>query len=157
MKKNRLKLLIAPVLVAGLTLAVAACGSSNNNSTTSSSGGSNTATPTATVPGNLPTPPATAQDETRTQFQQDVQDQIDKLEARLQDVRNGLPSLSADQKAQAQQKADDLQNQVDSLKSKLQQAQNASGPQYDQLKQQINDQLANMHTTIENLADQLGL
>ena len=101
MNRPRLKLLIAPVVVAALAIGVAACGNSNNNSANSTGGGiTGAATATATVP-DLPTPPATSQAETHSQFTQDVQDQIDKLEARLQDVRNGLPSLSPDQKAQA--------------------------------------------------------
>jgi hypothetical protein len=111
---------------------------------------------TPSIPTILPSPPAAnGIEDDKEEFKDDVNNQIDQLEARIDELKQDASNGEA--KDDAQKRIDDLKGDVDDLKDKLARVDTANGDDLDRLKQDIDNKLDETRTKVESLADELGL
>ena len=105
----------------------------------------------------LPSPPASDADQTRDEFADKVNNQIDRMEARIAEIEDEAKTLAGDAKEEANRQVDDLKGEVDDLKARLSDYESANEDDLEKIKDDIEGALNDAQTEIESLADQLGI
>ncbi len=104
----------------------------------------------------LPSPPASDADETREEFADKINNQIDRMEARIAEIEDESQAFTGDAKEEADRQIDELKDEVDDLRARLSDYEGADDDDLDAIREDIEGTLNEAQTKIESLAGQLG-
>jgi septal ring factor EnvC (AmiA/AmiB activator) len=105
----------------------------------------------------LPIPPASDADQSKDEFVDKVNNQIDRMEARIAEIEDESQDLTGDAKSEADRQIDELKGEVDELRTRLSDYESANADDLEAIKEDIEGTLNEAQTKIESLADQLGI
>ena len=105
----------------------------------------------------LPNPPASDAEDSRTEFTDKVNNQIDRMEARIAEIEDESEGMSGDAKEEADRQIDELKGEVNDLRARLDDYEGADEDDLEAIREDIEGTLNEAQTEIESLADQLGI
>ena len=105
----------------------------------------------------LPSPPASDADESRDEFTDRVNNQIERMEARIAEIEDESQNLSGDAKKEADRQVESLKDEVEDLRARLSDYEGASNDDLEAIREDIEGTLNKTQTKIESLADELGI
>jgi septal ring factor EnvC (AmiA/AmiB activator) len=105
----------------------------------------------------LPSPPASDAEQTKDEFVDKVNNQIEQMEERINEIEEDSQGLTGDAREEADQKIEDLKSEVDDLRTRLSDFEGANSDDLDAIKEDIEGKLNDAQTEIESLADRLGI
>ena len=105
----------------------------------------------------LPNPPASDTEQTKDEFVDDVNNQIDKMEDRIAEIEQDSDGLTGDAKEEADQQVEELKEGVNDLRNRLTEFEGANDEDAEAIREDIEGKLNEAQSEIEELADRLGI
>jgi DNA repair exonuclease SbcCD ATPase subunit len=92
-----------------------------------------------------------ASESTAQQYTQDIETRLDQMEERIQDLEEEIKGKEAEMQATLENELEDLREQRSAAKAKLEDLREKGGETWQQVKVQIDEQIANLEASYEDL------